>query len=508
MLRQLIILMIAQMVSSPLLSQKPIVFQPAHVLASEIRSGNLTSYQVVSALIEQIEKQNPVVNAMVLLNKEQALARALAADSALARGENWGRLHGVPITLKDNYHTRGMTTTAGYGPLKNHVPTDDAAIVHLLLAEGAIILGKTNLSVLAMDMQSHNPVFGRTLNPWDTTRTCGGSSGGCATALATGMSPLSFGNDLAGSIRLPAAFCGVYGLKPSFGVVSLAGIQTDPKEKTNGLRSLAVAGPLARNMEDLSLAFSIIAQPSPVDPRVIPLPGPQAPAELKALRIAWTDELGGVPVDTAIKQAIGAFVARLEAEGVTVVKAIPELDFYQAWQTWGTLVGMQAGYGTPNWVKWLGLPFTKGVLKQVPMHQNIVKPTSVEKLMAALEQQDQMIAQMESFLGEFDAFICPVSATLPFQHHAPTKHYGNFNIYNAPLRVNGGDIHYYMATQAYTIPFSLTESPVLSMPIGFSDDHLPIGIQVIGKRYGDWRLLEIGSLMDSIGTELNYPLQR
>lgn len=489
------------------MGQNSILFVPAVKLAAEIREGKISSCQVVSEYIEQIEKQNRTFNAIVLLNKEQALKRAKEADSALANGEIWGKLHGVPITIKDNYRIKGLTTTAGYLPLTNNVPDENAELVKLLLSEGAIIIGKTNLSVLAMDMQADNPIFGKTNNPWDTTRTSGGSSGGCATALATGMTPLSFGNDLAGSIRLPSAYCGVYGFKPSFGVVSLNGIQTDPKQKTNGLKSLAVAGPLARNIDDLELAMQIIAQPTIADQRLVPLNQCADTFDIKTLKIAWTDEFGGVPVDDEIKKAIKDYVEKLEKAGATVVKTVPKLDFYQAWKTWGSFVGMQGGYNTSNFAKWMGLPFTKGVLKNVPMHQNIVKPTSAEKYMIALNIQDTMITIMENFLNEYDAFICPVSAVLAFEHHTPSKSYGNFSIYNNPLTVNNQKIHYYMATQAYTTPFTLTESPVLSMPIALSKDSLPIGIQVISKRYEDFKLLEIGKILNEYSEILNFPLQ-
>jgi amidase len=236
------------------MAQNEILFNSALNLANDIQSGKITSRQVVSAFIAQIEKENSSYNAVVLLNKEAALKRAEEADAALAAGEMWGKLHGLPITVKDNFKTKNIITTAGYPPLRNSVPDVDAEVVKLLLAEGAIIIGKTNLSVLAMDMQADNPVFGKTNNPWDTTRTSGGSSGGCAAALSSGMTPLTFGNDLAGSIRLPSAYCGVFGFKPSFGTVSLKGIQTDPKEPTDGLKTLAVAGPLARDIDDLVLA--------------------------------------------------------------------------------------------------------------------------------------------------------------------------------------------------------------------------------------------------------------
>ncbi|MBK7379499.1 MAG: amidase [Ignavibacteriales bacterium] len=383
-MKQTILFILLIFLINQAMGQNNILFESAGHLASEIRAGKISSYQVVSAYIEQIEKQNSTYKAIVLLNKEQALERAKAADLALAKGEIWGKLHGVPITIKDNYKTKGLTTTAGYLPLKNNVPDQDAEIVKLLLSEGAIIIGKTNLSVLAMDMQADNPIFGKTNNPWDTTRTSGGSSGGCATALATGMTPLSFGNDLAGSIRLPSAYCGVYGFKPTFGVVSLNGIQTDPEEKINGLKSLAVAGPLARNIDDLELAMQIIAQTTTTDQRLVPLNQCTDTLNIKTLKIAWTDEFGGVPVDDEIKKAIKNYVEKLEKAGATVVKIFPDLNFYLAWKTWGSFVGMQGGYNTSNFVKWLGLPFTKCVLKNVPMHQNIVRPTSVEKYMIAL----------------------------------------------------------------------------------------------------------------------------
>jgi amidase len=489
------------------MAQNEILFNSALNLANDIQSGKITSRQVVSAFIAQIEKENSSYNAVVLLNKEAALKRAEEADAALAAGEMWGKLHGLPITVKDNFKTKNIITTAGYPPLRNSVPDMDAEVVKLLLAEGAIIIGKTNLSVLAMDMQADNPVFGKTNNPWDTTRTSGGSSGGCAAALSSGMTPLTFGNDLAGSIRLPSAYCGVFGFKPSFGTVSLKGIQTDPKEPTDGLKTLAVAGPLARDIDDLVLAMQIIAQTTKDDRRLIPLEPFGNQMKVQNLKIAWTDEFGGVAVDEEIKAAIRAYVAKLESAGAIVVKTTPELDFYQAWKTWGSLVGMQGGYKTSNFVKWLGLPFTKGVLKNVPMHQNIVKPTSVEKFMVALNDQDAMITKMENFLDEYSVFICPVSAVTAFRHHAPSKSYGNFNIYNEPIKVNGEEIHYYMATQAYTIPFSLTESPVLSMPIGISSESLPISIQVIGKRYEDFRLLEIGRALCTLTDKIAYPLQ-
>ncbi len=490
-----------------IMAQNNILFMSATEIAAKIRNKEVTSYEVVSAYLQQIDAQNGIFNAVVLVDKENALRQAKLADEAIKKGDNLGKLHGVPITIKDNYLTQGLKSTSGYEPLRNHIPTKDAELVKLLKSEGAIIIGKTNLSVLAMDMQTDNAVFGKTNNAWDINRTSGGSSGGCAVALATGMTPLSFGNDLAGSIRLPAAYCGVYGFKPTFGVVSLQGIQTDPKEKTNGLKSLAVAGPLARNMDDLELAMQIIAKTTSSDQRLVSMNQYTKTVEIKNLKIAWADEFGDVPVDVEIKNAIKNYITKLENAGATVVKVTPDLNFYQAWKTWGSLVGMQGGYKTSNFAKWIGNPFIKGVLKDVPMHQNVVKPTSVEKYMEALNIQDSLITQMENFLENFDVFICPVSSVKAFPHHKPTKKLGDFNIYNNPIAVNKEFMHYYMATQAYTTPFTLTENPVLSMPISISKDSLPIGVQVIGKRYSDFRLLKIGMVLDRYAEQFKYPLE-
>lgn len=490
------------------MGQRNISFSSATELADNIKSGKLTSYDVVTAFFEHIEKYNGEYNAVVTLNKNEALQRAKEADIALSRGLLWGKLHGVPITIKDNYKTKGILTTSGYLPLKDNVPFQDAEIVKLLIAEGAIIIGKTNLSVLAMDMQSCNPVFGKTNNPWDTTKTSGGSSGGCATALATGMTPLSFGNDLAGSIRLPSSYCGVYGFKPTYGVVSLQGIQTDPKESVNGIRTLACAGPLARNIDDLELALTIIANTTKEFQRLVPVSRNWDSIELKKLRIAWTDEFGSVPVDEEIKMKIKEYAARLKEAGSTVTKITPNIDFDKVWKSWGSFVGMQGGYQTSNFSRRMGSFFTKGVLKDVPMHQNIVGPTSVEKYMKASDFQDSVITQLENFLTDYDVWICPVSSTTAFNHHSPSKSYGTFSVYNDPLFVNGNKIHYYKATQAYTIPFAFTESPVLAMPIGLNSRHLPIGIQVVGKRYEDFRLLQMGKTLNNCIDRIEYPLNR
>jgi amidase len=484
-------------------------FLSASQLAAMIRSGEITSRQTVEAYLAQTKEHNPTYNAIVTLNETQALAQADQADQAMRDGKPCGPLHGVPITIKDTYRVEGSRTTAGYPPLADYVADRDAVAVQLLKDAGAIIVGRTNTPTLAMDMQTDNPIFGRTNNPWDVHRTPGGSSGGCATALATGMTSLSLGSDLAGSIRLPASFCGVYGLKPTHGVVSFEGHIVQPPGEINGYRTLAVAGPLARSIDDLALALDVLTQPTSSDRNIAPLLADLGDdVDISKLKIAWTDDLGGVPVSAEIKGELHTYVNKLAQAGATVHKTEPHgMNYEEVWETWGSFVGAQGNYDMSNLKRSIGHFLSKGTTRQIPMQRKIVGPISVQKLMQALELQSHYITKMDNFLSEYDVWLCPVSATTAFKHHAHSKMLGDFKIYNEPLQVDGAEIHYYVATQSYTTVFSTTNSPVVSMPIGLGTSGLPVNIQVAGKRYSDRRLLKVAKVLDSYSDKFQYPLQ-
>ena len=316
-------------------------FLSASQLAAMLRAGEVSSRQTAEAYFAQIRKHNPAYNAIATLHEAEALAQADHADRSRAAGQPCGPLHGVPITIKDTYRVKGSRTTAGYLPLKDHIPDADAVAVALLKEAGAIVIGRTNTPTLAMDMQTDNPIFGRTNNPWDVNRTPAGSSGGCATALATGMTSLSLGSDLAGSIRLPAGFCGVYGLKPTHGVVSFEGHVVPLPGEINGYRTLAVAGPLARSIDDLALALDVLTQPTSHDRNVAPLLADTGGhVDISKLKIAWTDNFGGVPVSAEIKDKLHAFVKKLAQAGATVHKVEPQgMDYNEIWKpgavSWG-----------------------------------------------------------------------------------------------------------------------------------------------------------------------------
>ena len=252
--------------------------------ADAIRKGRATSAALVDALIQRIEHHNRDLNAVVTLDADGARRRAREADAALAEGRTWGPLHGVPVTLKDAFETAGLRTVSGYPGFADHVPTEDAAAVARLRASGAIILGKTNLPPLASGIQSDNPVFGRTNNPWDLDRTPGGSSGGAAAAIAAGLSYLELGSDIGGSIRIPAHFCGVYGLKATGGRISGRGHLSSPKPLAlpagwEPLLQLASFGPIARSIDDLRLALTILAEPTTPPLVAHPARRPGGPAD-------------------------------------------------------------------------------------------------------------------------------------------------------------------------------------------------------------------------------------
>ena len=480
--------------------ERALVRLSATELARRIARREVSSVEVTRAFIAQIEHTDPAYGAIVLLDGANALRRAGEADAALARGEVWGPLHGVPVTVKDSYSTRGLRTTSGDPALAGHVPTEDASAVALLRGAGAIVLAKTNLAQLAMDMQTTNPLFGTTRNPWDPGRTVGGSSGGCATAVATHMSPLSFGSDLAGSIRVPASFTGVYGLKPTRGVVSMRGHIPPRPGELDGIRTMAVLGPLARTVEDLRLGLQVLNAAAPGD--VPPAPrraSTGVPASVAGLRIAYVESIGGVPVSRDVAEVLDRAVTTLRAAGATVTRAAPAgFSPERTWETWGALVGMQGGYDRSNFARWMGGLFAGGAVADIPHQRRILEPISVPAYMEALTVQTEQAAALERFLGDYDAWLVPATPTAAFPHHAPTTSYGDFHVYDTPIAIDGTPVPYYVATQAYTALFSVTESPVVTMPAGLTRGRLPVGLQLVGRRYDDLHLLDVAALMEPL----------
>ncbi|MDY6782445.1 MAG: amidase, partial [Cyanobacteriota bacterium] len=405
-----------------------LVFKSASELARGIRDREISAVELTSAYLDRIAQYNPKLNAICTLDEENARIRAKEADEALARGENWGALHGVPITIKDIFETAGLRTTAGYIPLKNYLPARDATVVARLRAAGAIVLGKTNLAELAGDFQSTNSLFPRVNNPWNLDCTAGGSSGGSAAAVASGLSALDIGNDIAGSVRQPAHFCGIYGLKPTDRRISTAGVIPEVPGMPYCLRQMMTVGCFARSLEDLRLCFSLIAGADPRRPDVPPIaldrPSGKSLGEFK---LAWIDQWPEVPVAADIGAAMGETAQKLAIAGTQIERWLPEnFDLSKIWNLYGRMAAYINNYAQPkDWYnirRSLELLFRTATQGDKTLRNlgnfsrflpELLNP-SLRGYFEALTERDRVIAQMDEALEPWDGWLIPVAATPAF----------------------------------------------------------------------------------------------
>jgi amidase len=448
---------------------KDLVFLGAHQLAQAIRDRQVYSTEVIEAYLRQIAQYNPELNAIVTLDGENAIAQSKAADKALAQGENWGILHGVPVTIKDTLETKGLRTTSSYQPLANYVPKQDATVVARLRAAGAIILGKTNTPQLADNFQTNSPLFGRTNNPWNHECTPGGSTGGGASAIAAGLSPLELGSDIGGSIRVPAHFCGIFGLKPTEHRVSTFGHIPELPGTPKTIQHLQTIGPLARSVEDLRLCLSLIEGSELHQPEVMSISQQVNPVTtLQSYRYAWSEGFGHIPATAETKAALEKLASSLAALGCCVEQhnQPPNFDDNGVRDTYLNIYNFELGLSQPD-------------LTQIQQQQ---------KYITALSDRDTLIATMENFLSNWDAWLCPVVPVPAFTHRQPGE----------PIEVDGCEFSYLRAIGAYTTIFNLTGNPAVVMPFTQSQDGLPIGVQVVGQRGSDMKLLEIAEKLTQV----------
>ncbi len=488
-------------------TDRPLVFLSASELAADIRDGRRTSMAVVTAHLNHIHKYNPDINAIVVLNEEAALERARQADAALADGRVWGPLHGVPVSIKDHFAVKNTRITNAFPPLSDQITDFDATVVQRLKTAGAIILGITNMPVMAMDVQTNNPIYGKTSNPWNLNHTPGGSTGGGAAAVAAGMSPLTLGSDLAGSIRIPAAYCGIYAIKPTENVVSGYGIFPGVKAMENRtIRTMVSIGPLARSIADLKLCMQVIAGPDVHDPLVPATKMNFGPAPAcRGLRIAWTDEFGGIPISKDTRRTMQQFMDKLAASGCTIEKCQPEsVDFEEIWKTWGQMVDLQLNINHPaakRFVMWAGGGFHRATS---PLLQ-AVYPATYDKFIEIRARRDRLIIAMEKFLSQWDVFICPATMGPAPKHHDPDATLFGYNIYHKPVNVDGHTLDYWMANCAYTTPFNATGHPAVTLPAGYSKEGMPIAVQLVGRRWHDMALLDIAGVIDAAAGAYKIP---
>jgi amidase len=494
--------------------------EPAHVLAAALRRGDVTSREIVELYLERIERLNPELNAMVVVDADGARRQADAADARLrdARRREIIRqlppLHGVPVSIKDMFAVSGLRTTFGFTLLARYVPDYDATVVARLRDAGVVVLGKTNIPEASFDWQCTSPVYGRTNNPWDRNRTPGGSSGGAASAVAAGLSALDIGSDIAGSVRLPAHYCGIYGFKPTEHRVSGAG-HGDVREAlrqevrlvrsvapgtdgARGVRHIVSFGPLARSVDDLEVGMLAIAGSDPQRPDVPPVPVERVhPRELRTYRLAYSAEVEGVPLSRDTRRVVDAFVARLEGAGAMVDHVPPPIDFLEACDNWGSVVGAEMGAALPLPIRvafrtMFTLRFGRSRWARGFAHG---LSDSLHRYEDALALRESLTRRVEGFLSRYDGWILPVASTPAFEHCRTGR----------ALRVDEGAFMYGLVAGALVVPLSLTGQPVLTLPVGHSESGLPIGAQIVSRRWADFDLLALGKRIDEAAGDYQPP---
>ncbi len=468
-----------------------VTFKTATELADAIRDRQISAVELLDAHLARIEQHNPALNAIVTLDTERARARAKEADDARSRGEFWGVLHGVPVTIKDAIATEGIRTTGGYEPLSDYVPDQDAPVVARLKAAGAIVIGKTNLPVLSRDFQCENPIFGRSNNPWDLERTPGGSTGGGAAAVAAGLSPLELGSDIGGSVRIPAHFSGIYSLKPTEHRVPTIGHIPDLPDRPRAVRHMNTIGPLTRSLGDLDLAIRLISGPHSREVEIPPVPlDSVATPRIADLRLAWIDQFGSVPVTRDTSAGLEALAEKLTEAGAPVERRLPDrLDFEILWEMHGALIHAERSSTMTAdeeaaYLRERGLDLNNlDASSDNPMERGMAKAANatVRDLADILNRRDAQIRVLEEFFSEVDALLCPVTAT-PAIRHCPR---------NTPIDVDGRQVAYWSAGGGYTGPFNLTGHPAIIVPLTQSSEGLPIGLQIVGPRWSEMKILAI-----------------
>ena len=451
-------------------------------LANKIRRGEVSSREALEYFLARISTLDKAINSVVTIDADRARAEAAAADEALARGEARGPLHGVPVTIKDSFQTAGMRTTSGAPELASFVPEEDAWPVARLREAGAVIFGKTNLPIYAGDLQSYNEVFGTTNNPYDLTRTPGGSSGGSAAALACGFTPLELGSDIGGSIRLPAHMSGVVGHKPSYGIVPAHG-QIPGPPGTLTLADLAVVGPMARTVEDLELGLDIIAGPNRWEKPAwrLELPPPRR-ERLEDYRIAaWFDD-PRCSIEPEVKALLENAAGALTELGAQVdTEARPEFSLERVYDTFFALLQAALAGGTP-----------RDRVEAYAASTGDTPLASTRRLIAMRhrdwlshnERRLQLRKRWEAFFQEWDTILLPVMPCPAIAHdHSEPQ--------SARLAWVGGEQRPYWSLVTWMAPAGACYLPATVVPVGCLSNGLPVGIQIVGPYLHDRTTLDV-----------------
>ena len=447
------------------------LFRSASSAAEMLRAKEVSARELTELQLDRIEAVNPAINAVVELHRETALEEAAAADEALARGDELGPFHGVPMTIKDSFNVAGMHTTWGNPAFKEYVADWDATVVRRLRAAGAIIVGKTNVHFMLSDYgQTANELFGTTNNPWDVTRTPGGSSGGGAAGLAAGMTYLEYGTDVVGSIRIPAHFCGVYGLKPSVGIVPSTGMQPPgPPPGPSDMLYMSAVGPLARSPRDLRTALGVTAGPEGDFAKAYSWsPAPSRKTRLEEFRVGVVLDHDQAPVSSEVSAQLSNAADVLARAGATVVEEWPDgMDPVRDYESFGFHVGLFFAFQQPG--------EEPGSMSDFIEHEN--------RRMAAR-------AIWSQYFDDFDVFLCPANFTPAFPHDP--RPFGERTI-GTPEGDRPYDNQVFWVAHA-----ALAGLPAAVAPVGRTPSELPVGAQIIAPLYEDDTALTFAELLGDV----------
>ena len=447
-------------------------FLPATEMARLIRAKKLSARELLDAHLNQIERVNPKVNAIVTSIPEQAAARANAADEHAVHGRFLGPLHGLPIAHKDLVDTKGIRTTYGSPIFRDNVPEQDALIVDRIRDAGAILIGKTNTPEFGAGSQTFNPVFGATRNPYDLTKTCGGSSGGAAVALACGMLPLADGSDMGGSLRNPASFCSVIGFRTSPGRVPIVPSLGSPWQ------ALSVLGPMARTVADTALLLSVMAGPDPRSAMSLDDPGSRfaepVDAKLTSKRIAWCPGLSGAVFENRVTDVFDRHRRTFEQLGCVVEEAQPDLtdadEIFRVWRAatfYSRFADLLAQY--PTEVK-------DTVIQEIERGRRL----TVSDLARADTAWSRLLERIGQFMSRYDYWVLPTVQVAPFDVNQPY-----------PSEIERVTMESYIDWMRSCYYVTVTALPAISVPAGFTPEGLPVGLQIVGGHHDDLGVLRI-----------------
>lgn len=468
---------------------KKYIYKSASELAKLIRDGKATSSDIVKEHLDQIKEHNDKLNAMISIFEDEALREAELCDQEVREGNFRGPLHGVPVTIKEQYWIKGKKSNTNFKMLKDFVAPEDAVIVDRIRKSGAIILGQTNVPKNLTDYQVAGDIYPEGKNPYNLDYSPGGSTGGGAAALAAGFTALELGGDLGGSIRVPASFCGLYGLKPTENTVPLHGNIPLPKNANTYIVHMVQAGPLARTIDDVELLWKVILGPHESD-RNIPDINWKQPTHnsLSEYKIAWTDGWPGFETSNQISNVINSFAEKLNTNGCNVEKRIPDETLHQdSLKIHAGLLPYIIAQGTPWFIRKIikmqfYSGFFKGLKKEFPQFAQTLNKAfkfNANHYGEMLLQRSLVIQRWENFFKDYDFLICPVAFGPSFKRCK----------IGSKINYDGKEMIYIQYVWPYVGCFNASGNPSITIPLGLSEEGLPIGVQIVGKYWSEPELI-------------------